>query len=154
MCIQVRVRTRIEKKKKAHIPSRCTHYRSKYSGTNTGTHKLNRTEHNQTTDNINMTMCAQTVSLRPDSLPQILSTSLSTHRPQMHVMHAALSHTAPIVLTQADHIMSPLVIGYPPTSLIPSSLFSSHLSSAFLSVCLFLSPYRHLYVPLPTVILL
>lgn len=77
-------------------------------------HKLNRTEYNQTTDHINITMCAQTVCLHSDSLLQLFSNtldrSLSHTCYSTYAMHAALSHTAPIMLTQTDHIMSPLVM--------------------------------------------
>lgn len=54
----------------------------------------------------------------------------------MYAIHAALSHTAPVMLTQANRIM---VTVYP---LFSCPLFSSHLSSAFRSVCLSLSLYH------------
>lgn len=74
------------------VSSTCSYYRSLDGGTNTCTHKVNRTKYNQTTDNINITM-GEAVCLRS-----------SPHRPTWHLSHmymytthAVLSHTAPAV---------------------------------------------------------
>lgn len=108
--------------------------RQSQTNTSTHTHRHTHTKRpHQTTNHISITMCAQTV-FPPNS--NTLRWSRTHTFYSMYAMHAALSHTAPITLTQADRITSPLVTGYIPHLLYHplSPLFSSHLSSAFHSV--------------------
>lgn len=119
-----------------HVHSSCTHYRSKHK--HTYPHKQNRTEHNHTTNHINIDMCAQTVSLQSDPLLlQLLFLSFSDGHIPQYICYACCTESySPY---NADSGRSPLVTPPPPSPPLPH--FSSHLSVAFLSVNLSLPLY-------------
>lgn len=120
--------------------------------------KLNRTDHNQTTNHINITMCAQAVPLHSDSLLQLFSTSSNTlhwsfldGHTRQYVCYACCTESYSPYNADSDQSLH-VTPGYgtPPPLSSPLPLFSSHLSSAFLSVNLSLPLYHHLSVTLLT----
>lgn len=117
-----------------HVHSPCSHYSSTDRQTQGTAHKLNRAEHNQTTNRINTNTCAHTF-FQSGSLLRFLSSSSSStkdilnYRMYFYMLHW-LIQTSQCWLRMITSCQPQLrYIPPPPSPHLP--LFPAHLSSAF-----------------------